>query len=157
MDFFSKLGKKASETYQVTKENVSNLTEELKIKGKINESKDKIEGLYLEIGKKVYQEIKENRDVVREEIADKIEEITTLKEKIEKAELEILALKKLKKCINCGEAIDINDGFCSNCGKRQSIPQQKVEIQEEENIEAKEAEVVEVKDIENVEQKKEEE
>ena len=32
MDFFDKLSKKASETYQVTKEKASNLSEELKIK-----------------------------------------------------------------------------------------------------------------------------
>ena len=36
MDFFSKLGKKASKTYQITKEKAVNLSEELKLKGKIN-------------------------------------------------------------------------------------------------------------------------
>ena len=43
MNFLSKLGKKASETYQVTKEKATNLSEELKLKGKINDLKDKIE------------------------------------------------------------------------------------------------------------------
>ena len=59
MDFFSKLGKKASKTYQATKEKAVNLSEELKIKGKISEIKDKINDIYTEIGKTVYNEIKE--------------------------------------------------------------------------------------------------
>ena len=37
MDFFSKLGKKASETYQATKEKAVNLSEELKLKSKISD------------------------------------------------------------------------------------------------------------------------
>ena len=34
MDFFNKLGKTASKTYQATKEKATNLSEELKIKSK---------------------------------------------------------------------------------------------------------------------------
>ena len=155
MDFFSKLGKKASETYQITKEKATTITEELKIKGKINDAKERIEELYLEIGKKVFEEINAGNDVIREEINQKVEEINRKKEEIEKANAEILALKKLKKCISCGAEMDINNGFCSNCGKRQSVPQEKIEVKEESNVEAKEVEVIEVKDIENVEEKKE--
>ena len=38
MDFFNKLGKKASETYQVTKEKTVKFSEEMKLKGKINDA-----------------------------------------------------------------------------------------------------------------------
>lgn len=150
MDFFSKLGKKASETYQITKEKATTLTEELKIKGQINDCKDKIEDLYKEIGKKVYEEMKINNDVAQELILEKVEEIKKLEDKIEKAQSEILSLKKLKKCINCGAEIDEKDGFCSNCGKRQIIKQEEnIEIHEENTVEAKEAEVIEVNNVEN--------
>ena len=35
MDFFNKLGKKATETYQITKEKTSKISEELKLRNKI--------------------------------------------------------------------------------------------------------------------------
>ena len=42
MEFLNKLGKKASETYQVTKEKAVNLSEELKLRGKISEYKEEM-------------------------------------------------------------------------------------------------------------------
>ena len=96
MDFFSKLGKKATETYKITKEKATTISEELELKGKISEAKDNIEEIYIEIGKTVFQEIKAGKDVIREEITEKIDEISKLQEKIEQLESQILALKKLK-------------------------------------------------------------
>jgi len=46
MDFLNKLGKKASETYQATKEKATTLSEELKLKGKISDLKEKIQKVY---------------------------------------------------------------------------------------------------------------
>ena len=43
MDFFSKLGKKASQTIQITKEKTTKISEELKLRNKINENKNKNE------------------------------------------------------------------------------------------------------------------
>ena len=147
MDFFDKLSKKASETYQVTKEKASNLSEELKIKGKINELNEKIEKTYDTIGRIVYNEIKDGKDVVREEITEKCEEISRKKDEISKLEEQLLAIKKVKKCVSCGAAININDEFCPKCGKEQPKVE-KVEIKEEPTN-TKEAEVVEVNNVEN--------
>lgn len=148
MDFLSKIGKKANETYKFTKEKASNISEELKIRGKISDLKEKVEKLYKEIGEKVFKEVTSGNDVSKEEITEKCEEIARLKEDIEKAEIEILALKKIKKCSECGADLDINAEFCSKCGKKQ--PQvEKVEVKSEETDRAvKEAEVIEVKDSE---------
>lgn len=147
MDFFDKLSKKASKTYQVTKEKASNLSEELKIKGKINELNEKIEKTYDTIGRIVYNEIKDGKDVVREEITEKCEEITRKKDEISRLEEQLLAIKKVKKCISCGAAISINDEFCPKCGKEQP-KLEKVEIKEEPTN-TKEAEVVEINNVEN--------
>lgn len=143
MDFFSKLGKKASETYQVTKEKAANLSEELKLKGKISDLNDKIESLYTEIGKTVYNEVKDGKDVSKEEITAKCDEISKCKDDIEKIQAEILALKKVIKCANCGEELDLGDTFCYKCGTKQ--PEiEKVEIKEETEQVVKDAEVVEM-------------
>ena len=143
MDFFSKLGKKASQTYQVTKEKAANLSEELKLKGKISDLKDKIDDIYNEIGKKVYNELNEGKDVSKDEIMVKCEEISKLKDNIEKLQSDILALKKVRKCSNCGEELDFEDVFCCKCGTKQ--PEiEKVEVNEKPAEGAKETVIVEI-------------
>lgn len=143
MDFFSKLGKKASKTYQVTKEKAVNLSEELKLKGKINDLKDKIEDIYIEIGKIVYNEIKDGKDVSKEEVTEKCEVISNYKEKIEKLQSDILALKNVVRCANCGVELDLGDPFCYKCGTKQPKVE-KVEIKEETEDVVKNAAVVEI-------------
>ena len=143
MDFFSKLGKKASKTYQVTKEKAVNLSEELKLKGKINDLKDKIEDVYKEIGKTVYNEVKDGKDVSKEEITAKCETISKYKDEIEKLQSDILALKNVVKCTNCGVELDLGDPFCYKCGTKQPEVE-KIEIKEETEDVVKNAEVVEI-------------
>ena len=143
MDFFSKLGKKASQTYQVTKEKAVNLSEELKLKGKINDLKDKIEDEYKEIGKTVYNEVKDGKDVSKEEIIEICESISKYKDEIEKLQADILTLKNVVKCSNCGVELDLGDPFCYKCGAKQPEVE-KVEIKEETEEIVKNAEVIEI-------------
>ena len=145
MDFFNKLGKKASETYQATKEKASNLSDELKLRGKISDQKDIIEKLYKEIGKTVYEDVKDVKDVSRNAVVSKCDDISKAKDEIAKLETEILAVKKIKKCAECGTELDINAEYCSKCGKEQPKVE-KVEVVEEPK-EAKDAEVSEVSNV----------
>lgn len=148
MDFFNKLGKKASETYQVTKEKTVKFSEEMKLKSKINEAKNKITDLYEEIGQCVYNQFKTNLEEGKEEITQKCEEIAKQFDEISKIEAQILALKEVKKCMQCGAEINQKDDFCPKCGKEQPRMEQTVEV-EEQPQEAKEAEVTEIKDVPN--------
>jgi hypothetical protein len=154
MDFLNKLGKKASETYQATKEKATNISEELKLKGKISELKEKINKIYIEIGENVYNELKDGKDVSRDEITAKCEEISKAKDEIAKLETDILVFKKIKKCNSCGTELDLEAEFCSKCGKEQPKIE-KVEIKEEPE-KAKEAEVIEVNDVNNSSEEKNE-
>lgn len=147
MDFFGKLGKKASETYQATKEKASNISDELKLRGKISDRKTKIEDLIYEIGEIVYNEVKDGKDVSKDTIVSKCDEVSKLQDEISKLESEILTVKKIKKCSNCGAELDITADFCSKCGKEQPKAE-KVEVKEEP-LKAKEAEVIEVSDVKN--------
>lgn len=149
MDFFNKLGKKASETYQVTKEKTVKFSEEMKLKSKINEAKNKITDLYEEIGQCVYNQFKTNLDEGKQEIENKCEEIAKQFDEISRLEAQILALKEEKKCVKCGEEINKKDAFCSKCGKEQPRTEKvevKIEVQEEPQ-EVKEAEVTEIKNV----------
>ena len=55
MEFFDKLGKKATEAYKITADKTGKLAKETKLKIKISDLKSQINDLYEEIGKNVYQ------------------------------------------------------------------------------------------------------
>jgi len=152
MDFFNKLGKKATETYQVTKEKTVKFSEEMKLKRKINEAKNKITDLYEEIGEIAYNQYKTNIEEGKEAISLKCEEISNKFDEIAKLEIEILSIKEVKKCTECGIEISKKDAFCSKCGKEQ--PQEKIEekievTQESEIQEVQDIEILEVNNVEN--------
>ncbi len=153
MEFLNKLGKKATETYQVTKEKATNLSEEIKIRGKISEYKEKIEEKYTEIGKEVYNQIKDGKDVSKDSITSKCDEIKISQEEISKLKEQLLAIKKVKKCVGCGAEIAIDSDFCSKCGKAQPKVEN-VEVKEEPK-DVKEAEIIEVNDVEKTDNNEE--
>ena len=144
MNFLDKITKKATETFQFTKEKTSKISEELKLRNKINEAKRKIEDLYEDLGKGIYNEFKTGKKF---EAEVKCEEISGLEDEISKLKIEILAIKDMKKCISCNEEIEKKDEYCSKCGTKQTEIEEVVEIKEEPE-DAKEAEVVEIKDSE---------
>ena len=153
MDFFSKLGNMASETYKKTSKKTGELAKEAKIRMKINEDKGKIKDLYEEIGKIVYQKyVKDEKLSVKEDLNSYCSQIDELSENIDKAYDELLALKGKRTCENCHTEIESKVKFCPSCGKEQ--PELKIEeVLEEEtkeeshyDSEVKEAEIVEEKD-----------
>ena len=151
MDFFNKLSKKTTEVYQGAKEKTVKLSEEIKLKNKIGDLKEKVNSEYLEIGKAVYEKMKVGEDASKEEIAPRCEEISRLREEIEKIEVDVLALKNIKKCVSCGAELQYKADFCSKCGAAQpKVEDVKVEVAEE----PANAEVVEVTEVTEVESEK---
>ena len=163
MDFFDKLGKKASEAYKVTADKTGKIAKETKLKFKISELKSKIEEIYEEIGKKVYE-----KHVVKEEISiekdltEQCNNIDQMSNEIEKLLQECLELKDKKQCPECFKEIDKNMKFCPECGAKQDDePAKEVEVLEKlENAdicENKKEEAEEVKEDlkEKIEEKEE--
>lgn len=149
MEFFDKLTKKASETYKGAAEKTSKIAKEAKLKLKINENKSKINDLYEEIGKKVYQKHTASEDLcIKKDLEEECAKIDILSAEIEKYHKEILELSDLKTCIKCKEPMDKNAKFCPKCGEEQPV---------EEEAPAMEVEVVEEKEEEEKPEKEEEE
>lgn len=156
MDFFNKLGKKTTEAYQTAKEKTTKLSGEIKLKSRISDCKEKINNQYQEIGKMVYEKMKAGEDASKEDITPKCEEIERLKEEIEKAEVEILALKDIKKCVNCDAELSLTAEFCSKCGTKQpKVEEPKVVVEEAPVAEVEVAETAEVTDVADVSEEKE--
>ena len=55
MEFLDMLGKKASEAYKITADKTGKIAKETKMKLRIGELKNQVNGLYQKIGKEVYE------------------------------------------------------------------------------------------------------
>lgn len=137
MDFFDKLGKKASQTYKYTTEKTSKLAKEAKLRMSMNENKAQIEDIYTEIGKRVYQRHIAS-DKVDMDLESLLEEdciqIDELCDYIEDERKEILILKDRKQCPSCFHEIEIDFHYCPNCGVAQEDILDKEEEDEGETI-----------------------
>lgn len=118
MDILNKITQKASETYKNTTKSASKLAKEAKLKMIMNENKGKIEDIYEEIGKKVYEaHIREEETNIEELIQEDCSKIDALAKEIEDIRQEILKLKDLKQCKKCAYELDVEYHYCPNCGE----------------------------------------
>lgn len=132
MDFFNKLSQKASETYKNTAEKTNKLAREVKLKAQMSDNKNKIEDIYIEIGKKVYEKhIREENIDIRSDLSEECAKIDAYAKEIEDMEVEMRVLKDLRLCKKCAAEISINAKFCPKCG----------EVQEELKVESNTIEV----------------
>lgn len=169
MEFFDKLGKKASEAYKVTADKTGKIAKETKLKFRIGELKTQINDIYEEIGKKVYEKHVREEDIcIKKDLEEQCTKIDVLSDEIDSLLKECLELKDKKQCKNCYKEIEKNDKFCPNCGEKQTDePAKEVEVLEKlENTQVEEDNEIEKQiviedlkqDIENkeVNQEKEE-
>jgi hypothetical protein len=145
MDFFDKLGKKMGEVYQGAKSKTEEVSQEFKLKSEISKRKNAIEKLYAEMGRIVYEDIKDNKDVSRDVVEAKCAEITANYEEIARLEGEILKVKSIRVCEKCKAEIDYSVEYCPKCGAKQPTD---VEVKEEAPSAAEET-AAEVNDVNN--------
>ena len=149
MEFFDKLGKKASEAYKVTADKTGKLAKEAKLRMKISELKSQINDIYKEIGECVYQKhTREGEYDISKEIEEKCTKIDVLSDEIDSNLKQCLELKDKRQCPNCFAEIEKDVKFCPKCGTKQE------EIKEEP---AKEVEIIENSDSNENEQTESEE
>lgn len=153
MDFFNKITNIASDTYKKTSEKTSKLAKETKLRMKMNENKSKIDDIYEEIGKIVYQKHVREEDIsIKEDLYSYCEEIDKIAKKIEQYQDEILAMKQKKVCENCYTEIEINSKYCSNCGaeqpKQENEESKKIEAEAKEDVEEKRENIKEAEKME---------
>lgn len=136
MDFFNKLTQKATETYKGVSEKTNKITKEAKLKMKMNENKSKINDLYQEIGKKIYEKhtLKEEINIAKD-LEEEVTRIDVLSAEIENCLNEIRSLNDKKQCAKCFAEIEKDAKFCVYCGAEQTIEEAKeVEVVEEPTV-----------------------
>ena len=108
-------GKKANEMFDITK-----------IMLKLSERKGELGDLYSKLGKKVYEDIK-NDAFSADDLSFEFEKISQKQEEIDRLtkRLKVLKKKKAKTCTECEKENPIENDYCSKCGA-------KLETEEEE-------------------------
>ena len=151
MDFFNKIGDIANKTYKKTSQKTGEIAKEAKLKMKMNDNKSKINNLYEEIGKIVYQKYLNNEEVkINEDLNTYLNQIDELSKEIETYQEDILKIKNKRICENCYSEINLDAKYCPHCGFEQK--EEKVEdIKENETSDegTKEIEIIEDNDDEN--------
>ena len=138
MEFFDRLGKKASEAYKITADKTGKIAKETKMKFKIGELRSQINDIYEEIGKKVYEKhVKKEEISMKNDLEEECTKIDVLSDEIESLLKQCLELKDKKQCPKCFKEIEKDAKFCPSCGAKQ------------EEIEVKEVEILE--DVETTE------
>lgn len=141
MEFFDKIGKKASEAYKITADKTGKIAKETKIKLKMNELKTQVNELYEQIGKKVYEKHVREEDIsIKKDLEEECTKIDVLSDEIESLLKQCLDLKDKKQCPKCYVEIEKDMNFCYNCGQKQTQePAREVEVLEDlKNSEIKE-------------------
>lgn len=141
MEFFDKLGKKASEAYKMTADKTGKIAKETKLKLKMNELKSQVNDIYEEIGRKVYEKhTREENISIKNDLESECTRIDVLSDEINELLQECLNLKDKKQCPKCYKEIEVEDKFCPNCGAKQTEEQPKeVDILEDlEDLEVEE-------------------
>ena len=147
MEFFDKLGKKASEAYKVTAEKTGKIAKEAKLKMKMADLKGQANDIYMEIGKKVYEKhVKEETLDIKKELEEECTKLDVISDEIDSILKECIDLKDKKVCQKCYSQIEKNMKFCPECGAKQEETEKnedvkQVEVVEETNSDEKEPEI----------------
>lgn len=121
MAFLENLGKKVGEAAQAAAKKSNEIVETTKLNSNINSEEDKIQKLYVQLGKAVYERFTQEgtaEDYALEAcqaIVEHQKNIAALREKIAE-------IKGIKSCINCGAEMDRNQVFCAKCGTKNELP-----------------------------------
>ena len=112
MDFFDRVVSTITNTGKDLGEKAKETADLAELQMEIRSKKDFIERQYAEIGKKVYEQKKD-------EAESEFEEIFLIKhtfEEIEEIKSEIADLKGYMECPKCGAQVKAEDNFCPKCG-----------------------------------------
>ena len=137
MEFFDKLGKKASEAYKMTADKTGKIAKETKNKLKITELKSQVGDLYKEIGQKVYENHRLEKEIdIKKDLEEQCTKIDLLSDEIDELLKECLNLKDKKQCPKCYTEMEKSVNYCPNCGEKQEEQETK-EVEIIENDETK--------------------
>lgn len=116
MDIIGNIKDTISRTGKSAVKKTKDLAGLARINARIEETKELIEGVYAQMGRKYFELY--SKDGASEEFAIDIATIENLTEQLEAFEQEKLALKGKIKCTECGKTGDDGYAYCPFCGAK---------------------------------------
>lgn len=115
MPFFDELGKKIAQTSQSAAKKTRNIAETTKLKGMISDEEKSIDKVFQQIGEAYYETFGENPDQLFVQL---ITSINDSKAKIATCKDQIMQVKGIADCQNCGREVSNDTPSCSFCGSK---------------------------------------
>lgn len=120
MAFLENLGKKVGEAAQAAAKKSGELVEITKLNVNIGSEEDKIQKLYTQIGKTIFEKYSKE-GTVDSDVQQSCEEIKVHEQNIKALKEKIMEVKNIKLCISCGTEMERTQIFCSKCGAKNDI------------------------------------
>ncbi len=117
MAFLENIGKAA----QAAAKKSGELVEVTKLNVNIGSEEDKIQKLYVQIGKILYEKYV-TTGIIDDEAREASEQIKVHEASIKNLRDKIADIKSVKSCINCGAEMEKAQIFCAKCGAKNDIP-----------------------------------
>lgn len=94
----------------------NNVINQTKINFAISEAEGKVNDIYKEIGKAVYEKYKDTGEIFNG-MEEKCGKLDAILEEIQELKEHLSELKETVKCNSCGSYNHVDDLFCSKCGE----------------------------------------
>jgi len=120
-----KISETARNMYQTAVKATGKLAREIRLKTQMSENKRKIQEIYEDIGKTIYEKYLLKEEINPEtDLLNPCARIDTLADEIDTFRMELLKLKDLKQCPECHYEIYYDFHYCPNCGYIQKQSQE---------------------------------
>ncbi|WP_129600881.1 zinc ribbon domain-containing protein [Anaerophilus nitritogenes] len=134
MNLLNKVKQGMMDGKKVIQEISSDMTELTRIKIALSKDISRIDELYYDLGKKLYDFYQENPDtLLSEEVIFSIMELHATLKRINTYEEKIKSLKGITRCSKCEHEIEENPNFCPHCGHK--IQKESELIKDEDDLE----------------------
>lgn len=130
-DILKKIGDTITETGKSVGERTKQVGSVAKLNARIIASEHSVSENYTVLGKFYYDTYKDNP---AEEAAETVNSITASLEAIAEMKSQILAIKGMVKCQDCGAECPFEDTYCGKCGTKLEKPEPLVEETAEEEV-----------------------
>lgn len=114
MAFLDKVGETLAAKSRDVADKAKEMAEVNRLNGQIHTQKNKAEKIYAEIGKVVYEK---REDLEQLDISGRTEELDSIQSEILRLKEEILRVKGMRECANCGTEISRKASVCPKCGE----------------------------------------
>lgn len=131
MDFFNRLGDTISSKSKDVAKKAKEVAEIANLSSQIATKESTIKSTYVEIGKYVYENLREDAPA---EVAEKFAVIEGLEAEIAAMRKSIQELKGIQPCPQCGKEVEGNAAFCPGCGAKMPEPVVEEVVAESEEV-----------------------